>query len=206
MKEKRIIATLYRILLIAVIIYGLYLPFFKPLEPGEGLSPIVYFTIQSNILVALALFYFMFNPDPGRFRAILRGSVLLCILATGLIFHILLVPAYPEYFAGGIAFRHHITHTIAPVGFLLDWLIFDRSGQIRYSDIRYWPIYPFFYWLFSTVQGRYTGMYPYYFFDVQAIGLGATVLWLLAFIAVFCVFGFFLVWVDSFKLPILRSN
>ncbi len=201
MLEKRNIITAYRVLLMAVILYGLYLSIFMPLRPGEGLPAIAYFTIQSNILVVLALLYFILRPEPGRFRAILRGCVLLCIMATGLIFHIILVPALPEYFAEGLAFRHHITHTIAPLGFFLDWLLFDHSKQLRYSDARYWPIYPFLYWLFSVIQGIYSGMYPYFFFDVQAIGLGATILWLAALIAIFSFIGLILVWVDSLKLP-----
>jgi hypothetical protein len=195
------IVNAYRVLLMAVILYGLYLSIFMPLNPGEGLPAIAYFTIQSNILVVLALLYFIFNPEPGRFRAILRGCVLLCIMATGLIFHIILVPALPEYFAEGLAFRHHITHTIAPLGFFLDWLFFDRRKQLRYSDARYWPIYPFLYWLSSVIQGSYSGIYPYFFFDVQAIGLGATILWLVALIAIFSVIGLILVWIDSRKLP-----
>ncbi len=200
------IKTAFRILLIAFILCGLYSSIFMPLRPGEGLPAIFYFTIQSNILVVLALLYFIFNPGPGRFRAIFRGCVLLFILATGLIFHIILVPALPEYFAEGLAFRHHITHTIAPLGFFLDWLFFDRSGQLRYSDARYWPIYPSLYWLFSVIQGSFSGMYPYFFFDAQAIGLGATILWLVGLIAIFSVIGFILVWLDSLKLPCRSSN
>ena len=205
MQEKSYIKTAYRVLLIATIFCGLYLSIFMPLRPEEGLPAIFYFTIQSNILVVLALLYFIFNPEPGRFRAILRGCVLLCIMATGLIFHIILVPALPEYFAEGLAFRHHITHTIAPLGFFLDWLLFDRNGQLRYSDVRYWPIYPSFYWLFSVIQGSFSGIYPYFFFDAQAIGLGATILWLVGLIAIFSVFGFLLVWLDSLKLPCRSS-
>ncbi len=127
-------------------------------------------------------------------------------MATGLIFHLILVPALPEYFAEGLAFRHHITHTIAPLGFFLDWLFFDRSGQLRYSDVRYWPIYPSLYWLFSVIQGRFSGMYPYFFFDVPVIGLGATIIWLVGLIAIFSVIGFVLVWLDSLKLPCRSSN
>ncbi len=194
-------STLFRVSLIAVVLYGLYLSFSMPFTPGEELPSIAYFTIQSNILVILALVYFMLNPFPGRFRAILRGSVLLCILATGLIFHVILAPALPELTAEGLAFRHHITHTIAPLGFFLDWLLFDRGGYLRYSDVRYWPIYPVFYWFVSVVQGSFSGMYPYFFFDVQAIGLGATILWLLGLIAIFSVIGFILAWFDSIRIP-----
>ncbi|MBM4236356.1 MAG: hypothetical protein FJ152_07790 [Firmicutes bacterium] len=201
MQTKSYIKTAYRIVLVAIILSGLYLSIFMPLRPGEGLPALYYFTIQSNILVVLALLYFIFKPEPGRFRAIVRGSVLLCIMATGLIFHIILVPALPEYFAEGLAFRHHITHTIAPLGFFLDWLFFDRSGQLRYADVRYWPIYPSLYWLFSVIQGSFSGLYPYFFFDAQAIGLGATILWLIGLIAIFSAIGFMLVWLDSLKLP-----
>ncbi len=206
MQVNSYIKTAYRVLLIAVILCGLYLSIFMPLMPGEGLPAIFYFTIQSNILVVLALLYFINNPEPGRFRAILRGCVLLCIMATGLIFHIVLVPALPEYFSEGLAFRHHITHTIAPLGFFLDWLFFDRSGQLRYSDVRYWFIFPSLYYLFSVIQGSFSGMYPYFFFDVQAIGFGATILWLVGLIAIFSGIGFMLVWLDSLKLPCRSSN
>jgi hypothetical protein len=206
MQEKGYFKTAYRVLLIATILGGLYLSIFMPLRPGEGLPAIFYFTIQSNILVVLALFYFIFNPEPGRFRAILRSCVLLYIMATGLIFHLILVPALPEYFAEGLAFRHHITHTIAPLGFFLDWLFFDRSGQLRYSDVKYWPIYPSFYWLFSVIQGSFSGMYPYFFFDAQTIGLAATILWLVGLIAIFSLIGLVLVWLDSFKFPTRSSN
>ncbi len=206
MQVNSYIKTAYRVLLIAVILCGLYLSIFMPLMPGEGLPAIFYFTIQSNILVVLALLYFINNPEPGRFRAILRGCVLLCIMATGLIFHSVLVPALPEYFSEGLAFRHHITHTIAPLGFFLDWLFFDRSGQLRYSDVRYWFIFPSLYYLFSVIQGSFSGMYPYFFFDVQAIGFGATILWLVGLIAIFSGIGFMLVWLDSLKLPCRSSN
>jgi len=201
MKSRRCIEKAYRVLLAAIILYGLYLSIFMPLRPDEGLPAIAYFTIQSNILVVLALLYFIFNPGSGRFRAIMRSCVLLYIMATGLIFHIVLVPALPEYFAEGLAFRHHITHTIAPLWFFLDWLVFDQRGQMLYTDARYWPVYPFFYWLFSIIQGNYSGMYPYFFFDVRAIGLGAAILWLVALIAVFSFIGLILVWVDNQKLP-----
>lgn len=206
MREKGYFKNAYRVLLIATILCGLYLSIFMPLRPGEGLPAIFYFTIQSNILVVLALFYFIFNPEPGRFRSILRSCVLLYIMATGLIFHLILVPALPEYFAEGLAFRHHITHTIAPLGFFLDWLLFERSGQLRYSDVRYWPIYPSLYWLFTVVQGSFSGMYPYFFFDAQTIGLVATILWLIGLIAIFNLIGLMLVWLDSLKFPCRSGN
>lgn len=50
-------------------------------------------------------------------------------------------------------------------------------------------------------QFFYSVMYPYFFCDLQAIGLGATILWLIALIAIFSVIGLILVWIDSLKLP-----
>lgn len=193
---QRTISIAYKTLLLAAVLYGLYLSFFKPLYIENGLPSISYFTIQSNILVALATFYFLFDPRQSRFKVIIRGSILLSILITGLVFHIVLVPALPEYFAQGIAFRHHLSHTIAPLGFALDWLIFDRKGLMLYPDVRYWVIYPLLYWLFAVIQGHFSGVYPYFFTDIGTFGFGAALLWLLFLTITFVLVGFLLVWID----------
>lgn len=192
---NRIPSTLYKLALLAAVSGGLYLTVFDRVEGFKALS-LRYFTIQSNILVALALLYFLIYPENGQFRVIVRGSVLLSIIITGLVFHLLLVPQSSELFVHGIDLPGHLTHTVAPLGFLLDWALFDRKGQMRPADLPFWTIYPLLYWLFSIVQGARTGFYPYFFMDLGRLGWGSTCLWLAVLTAVFLLVGALLMGAD----------
>jgi len=190
---------IYKLVLLTAVLFGIYLSISR--GPDYGLHPLYFFTTQSNILVSLALIYFLLFPRPSRARAILRGSVMLGIVITGLIFHLMLVPHYPEYFAAGVDFRGHLTHTIAPAGYVLDWLLFDQKKQMRFADIRYWIIYPLLYWLFSVVRGFFSGVYPYFFMDIGELGLGSALLWLLVLCVIFVLLGFLIIGIDNLNWP-----
>lgn len=137
---NRFVPIVYKLLLLSAVLSGLYLSIFHLSDGFNGLA-LRYFTIQSNILVALAILFFLIYPRETRLRAIIRGSVLLSILVTGLVFHFILVPQLSDYFVGGIDLVNHLTHTIAPLGFILDWLLFDRKGQLKLADLPFWVIY-----------------------------------------------------------------
>lgn len=192
-------SVIYKLALLAAVSSGIFLSMFRPLD--YGLHPLYFFTIQSNILVSLALVYFLLFYRPSRTRVIIRGSVMLSIAITGLVFHFLLVSNYPEYFSSGIDFRGHLTHTIAPVGFILDWLLFDKKKQMHFSHIRYWVIYPLLYWLFSVLRGSFSGVYPYFFMDVKEIGLGSALLWLMVLFVFFIFLGLLIISVDNLNFP-----
>ncbi len=200
-KSTSTTSTIYRVLLLTIILYGLYHSFFVPIEVDIPLLPsIAYFTTQSNIMVALALIIFLLQGQAtSRLRTIIRGGILLYIIITGLVFHSLLVPNLPEFFAEGIPFNQHITHTIAPLGFALDWLLFDEKNMMRYGDIKYWLIYPLLYWFITVVQGRFSGLYPYFFMDIGEIGLLSALLWLLALSAFFILLSLAIVRLDHLK-------
>jgi hypothetical protein len=193
------------LLFLLAVIYGLYLSIFVPIFSFDGLPALSYFTVQSNILVVLFTVYVMLKPPVTRFRTIARGSVLLYIAVTGLVFHIILVPYYPEFFAGGVSFRHHLTHTIAPLGFFLDWLLFDHGGLMKVGDIKYWLIYPFLYFLFSTVRGLFVGAYPYFFMDLNLLSPGSVLFWFLALGAFFVLLGLLIVLIDARRPGQLRK-
>lgn len=162
--------------------------------------------MQSNILVVFFTVYVMLMPRITRLRTIARGSVLLYIAVTGLVFHFVLVPNYPEFFAGGVTFRHHLTHTIAPLGFFLDWLLFDAGGLIKAGDIKYWLIYPTLYWLVSTVRGLAVGAYPYFFMDLNLLSPGTVLFWFLALSAFFVLLGLLIVFIDARRQNLATSQ
>lgn len=194
---SRFPATLYRLALLAFVIYGLILSIFFPEFSIDGLPALAYFTTQSNILVGLFLLYAITCPRSDRLHIFFRGSTLLCITLTGLVFHLFLVPNYPELFAEGVTFRYHITHTIVPLGFILDWLLLDKKGKIKIADLKYWLIYPALYWIFSMARGIIVGAYPYFFMDPNILGAGSIMLWLLFLIIIFTGLGLLLVALDA---------
>lgn len=197
LNSNRLYSIAFKMFVLGFVLYGLYLSFFVPDFEIEGLPAISFFTTQSNILVAMALVYLITEPRHGRFRSFIRGSVMLYILITGLVFHVLLIPAYPELFADGVKFRYHLTHTIAPVGFILDWLLFERKGLMCCRDFKYWFVYPLLYWSGTVIAGRFSGVYPYFFMDINSIGLAFALFWLLFLMALFIPLGLLLIWLDN---------
>lgn len=191
----RSVSTIYKLILLGAVLYGIYLSLFRGVD--YGLHPLNFFTIQSNILVALALLYFLLVRRLNRLRAVIRGSVMLSILITALTFHTMLVPYYPEFFGEGLDLRAHLTHTLVPAGFILDWLFFDPKNQMRFTDIRYWVIYPLLYWLINVIRGAFTGVYPYFFMDIGAIGFDAALLWLLSLTLFFILVGLLIIRIDT---------
>jgi len=191
------VQILYRLALLAAVSYGLVLSIYFPVFSIDKLPALTFFTVQSNMLVALFLIYTLVYPRRNRLHNILRGSVLICIAVTGLVFHLFLVPFYPDLFANGLAFRHHLTHTIAPLGFIIDWLLFDKKGQINIGDLKYWLIYPSIYWVFSMVRGSLVGAYPYFFMDPNILETSSILLWLLLLIIIFTLLGLLLFLLDK---------
>jgi len=188
-------SSIYKLMLIAAATSGVWLAFLRPVD--YGLSPLYFFTIQTNILVVLAVIYFLLFKRLTRLRAVVRGSVMLAIVVTGLVFHFLLVPYYPDFFGEGLSFRDHLTHTIVPLGYVLDWLFFDRKKQMLFIDIGYFLIYPFLYWLFSVSRGAVTGFYPYYFMDVGNLGFSAVLLWLFILTLFFVLIASMIIMIDN---------
>jgi hypothetical protein len=194
--NNRRFAQLYRIVFLALVVWGLYLTVFRGMiDVVRWLQRMRYFTIQSNLLVVVATTYLLFAPDRGRSRAMVRGIVLLSILVTGLVFHLVLVPQSPVS-VGDIGLGSHLNHTVAPLGFALDWLLFDRKGQMRPRDVVIWSIYPFLYWLVMVVQGEFTGFYPYFFMDVDSLGWAGVLLWLAGLLIGFVLLGLLLIGLD----------
>ncbi len=189
-------SKIYKILLMAAVIYGLYLSiFYVPHDLPPGLT-LCSFAIQSNILVLLSTLYFLRFTESTRLRSIFRGTVLLSILAAGLIFHLILAPQLPAEPSNQFILANHLTHTISPLGFYLDWLLFDRKGQMQIADLPFWLIYPLLYGFVFVLQGAFTDYYPYFFMDPGAIGYREVLIWLGGLLAVFILIALLILKID----------
>jgi hypothetical protein len=162
----------------------------SPPDLGVRIGRLVsYFTIQSNVLVAVAAVQLTRDParDGDWWRA-LRVAGLVGITVTGLVHVVLLRPLLDLDGADYLADK--LLHMAVPVLAFLGWVLFGpRPRLARPDNLRAicWPVA----WLVWTlVVGGITGWYPYPFLDhrepdgvtgVVVTSIGITVLFLVLF-------------------------
>jgi len=129
-----------------------------------------FFTILTNILVALALTGPLLKPTRplARWTAspAFRAAVTTYILIVGVVYHFMIAPYWrPEGLTLGV---NLVLHYVMPVAFLLDWLWFTPKGDLRWGDPVTWLAFPLGYGLWTTAQGVLVGRQPYWFADFGA--------------------------------------
>jgi len=108
----------------------------------------------------------------------------------------MLAPEIKLFTGENISLTQHLTHTVAPIGFILDWLLFDLKNQMRWKDLRFWVIHPLIYWVAFMIYGIITGIYPYPFMDINLIGLTAAIIWLATLTFFFILLGLLYIAID----------
>jgi hypothetical protein len=132
-----------------------------------------FFTILTNILVALALTGPLMSPDRrvARWSAGegVRAAVTTYIVVVGVVYHLLLAPTWkPEGLLFGV---NIVLHYVMPAAFLLDWLWFTPKGRLRWIDPVKWLAFPLAYGGWTLIHGLTTHWWPYGFVNVDALGL-----------------------------------
>jgi len=154
------------------------------LASGDGrlLDIFGYFTIQSNLIVAVFLVFSLFGELGGRSgrqgeprpqstpRAhVTHGAALLYILVTAIIYNVLLAGELSEPPFSALILM--VNHTITPVLFLLDWVLNQKRVRYRPRIVWIWLVYPVVYALFASFEGGQTGRFRYFFLDFASVSL-----------------------------------
>ncbi|MEV7782247.1 Pr6Pr family membrane protein [Kitasatospora sp. NPDC088351] len=160
------------------------------LSAGLGLilqtAPLVYFTIQSNVIVlgyfAGAAYWMVKRGTVDAPAPRLRGAATLYILITGLVSHILLehgANPLPGLFDGPDKLQHwssFFLHYVTPVMVIADWLTLKPRNASAWRDIPLWLAFPLGYAAIVLVRNalfsNYPMPYPYFFFDPTTEGYG----------------------------------
>jgi hypothetical protein len=157
-----------------------------------------FFTIQTNLLVALVLTLpvIVARTRPGRWAASegVRAGVTMYAVVVGLVYHFLLHATWnPQglYQVANIGL-----HYVMPLAVLIDWLVFTPNGRLRWIDAGKWLAFPLIYSVWLLLLGAFSGWYPYWFIDVAELGLGRTLLNLCGLLAFFGVIGLIIVAID----------
>lgn len=170
-------------------------------EPGIGArigNFFSYFTILSNILVALLTTSAIFAAESawGQFFAkpVVVAAVEVNIAVTGLIYVTVLRPLWHpqglQYVAD--AGLHYAT----PILFTIYWLVLVPKGRLQFADIAAFLAFPIVYGTYTLARGAFVGWYPYPFVSVSDLGYPKTLTNMVEMAVFFAVVGLVLVVVD----------
>ncbi len=159
---------------------------------------LAYFTILTNILVALAMTLPWLAPHSklGSFfsRPSVRTAIACYIIIVSTIYYAILRKLWnPE----GLQYlADTIEHCIAPALYIIDWLVFVPKGTVSARSVPSWLLYPIGYAAYSLLHGAVTGFYPHPFLDVTQLGYRHVLLNMSVLTAAFAVLGLILVGAD----------
>lgn len=191
----RILSTIFKLILFIFIVVALYQEIY--INGSIVMNAFYYFTIQSNILVAASLLLFIFISRDSRCKCMIRGISLLAITLTGIIYNFVLYKIFIDWGTIGYTFSRTVTHVVAPTGFILDWLLYDKHNIMRWKDVFIWLIYPVIYFLGSLYVGFRYGSYIYFFLNTSS-RYSTTLKWAGILFSVLFIISFLYVGLDKY--------
>ncbi|MEN6419125.1 MAG: Pr6Pr family membrane protein, partial [Clostridiaceae bacterium] len=126
----------------------------------------------------------------------LKGVAMMGITVTWLVAHFML-----GSFTMGPSLRVSIrlVHYVVPILTILDWLLFDKKGQIKLTAPLLWTVFPLGY--FAAIMGlaffgKGVPFYPYPFMNVEKQGLTRVLITVAVMLAFFIALGYLFILVD----------
>lgn len=157
-----------------------------------------FFTILSNILVALAMTLPWLAPGSRLGRLFsgpsARTAILVYIIIVAAIYHVLLRQLWNPQ--GWQLVADTMEHVVAPALYVLDWLLFVPKGTLEFRSAFVWLGFPLLYAGYSLAHGAVTGFYPYPFLDVTTLGYEQVLINMALLVAVFAVLGLLVIALD----------
>ena len=204
--KKNYLSLVYKMLIVLVLGTGLYLNF-KFISFKSG---VVYFTLQSNILcfifyVFLTVYLLMYGnykkfKYDNKLYTILKGLISANITLTMVIYTFLeltnSVSVYDTHLIECL-----FVHYIAPVMILLDYIVFDKKGNMQWHYPFIWGVIPVLYGIFNFIYtllgGKFVeGKYAYAFYDVDKYGIGGVILNSMMILVGFFILNYIVVYFD----------
>ncbi|MBQ0066550.1 MAG: Pr6Pr family membrane protein [Firmicutes bacterium] len=182
-KFQKFISYILKFLVVVCAIIGIFLSWYGGKDSFMGGTHVfMYFTIQSNIVIALisliGMIYLMRNKV-SKGWTILKFIGTVSITLTGVVFCFVLAPTLGK---GAWAIQNILTHVIVPAAAVLDYLVTGVKVNLKYKTAFWVIIPPILYaiyagygfvqkWEFSPGKN-----YPYFFLDwgspLGAFGFG----------------------------------
>jgi len=174
--DKRLYLAALAILAWTAVVLQLYLILAHRVAsvPETILRFFSFFTILTNILVALCCTLVLFKPGSGWGAFFGRPQTMtaltLYIAVVGIIYNVILRMLWSPR---GLQFVvDELLHSVVPLLFFLYWLFFVPKNALHWKHIFPWLLYPTLYCVFILVRGALSGFYPYPFVNVHELGYG----------------------------------
>ena len=145
-----------------------------------------YFTIQSNLLVAVTAVQLARDP--------LRAAALVGITVTGLVHFVLLRPLL--HLEGASWAADKLLHMVVPLVAVVGWLVAGPRPRAPWRDTVTALVWPVAWLAWTLVVGALTGWYPYPFLDVGAKGAGSVAVTCVGVTLLFLALAGVLSWLD----------
>ncbi|MBS1729448.1 MAG: Pr6Pr family membrane protein [Bacteroidetes bacterium] len=131
-----------------------------------------FFTILTNLLVALCFTAIAFNLHLFFFKVLSKHSSLTAltafILIVGLVYQFALRNLWNPT---GLQFIvDELLHSMIPLLVLIYWIINVAKTKVEIKPVMCWLIYPILYIVIILVRGAISGFYPYPFLNITQIG------------------------------------
>ena len=140
--------------------------------PETILRFFAYFTINTNILVALCFTFIGIGSKTrtGRFfsRPSTVTAITVYIIIVGIVYNTILRSLWKPQ--GLQMIVDEILHSVTPLLFILFWVIFTPTEELKWKSAFSWLIYPLTYIFYALIVGAVTKFYPYLFVDVNRHG------------------------------------
>lgn len=131
-----------------------------------------YFTIQSNIVVAVVLAVsgvIQLRRPVGRRLDLVRGAATVYISITGVVYALLLSNIDVNT---PLPWANVVLHYVVPVAMVVDWLLDLPERVIEFRTAVVWLAYPLIYLAYTLLRGPAVDWYPYPFLDPGPHGYG----------------------------------
>jgi len=133
-----------------------------------------YFTVLSNILVALCYTFFVAGIKGFFAKAGTQTAIVVYIVIVGLVYNTVL---RFQWLPSGLArISDELFHSVTPVLFVLYWLLYVDKRSLQWRDIPAWLLFPLAYLGYTLLHGSLTAFYPYPFLDVGQLGYPSALL------------------------------
>ncbi|MDK4716495.1 Pr6Pr family membrane protein [Rhizobium sp. CNPSo 4039] len=174
----------YRYLLALLALSGIAISYFA-IIPGGHVSRLTmtvnffsYFTMQSNLLLAMTLLCAQIAPlsSIGKWasKPSVRSALLLYVGIAGIVYFLMLRDVWHP--RGWQLFGDQILHYCVPLLYAADWIFLSERGRLSWRDVLWWLAFPAAYSAYTLAHGYISRFYPYPFLDVRDIGLEAVLL------------------------------
>jgi len=134
--------------------------------PAALASMSQFFTILTNTLILITMVALAMGARIAP-RVVLAITV--AIICVGVIYHAVLAKLWNPQ--GWVLVADHGVHTIVPLLGFLWWLAFADKRALRWADALVCTVWPIIYCIYILFRASFSGVYPYPFLDVAALGM-----------------------------------